>query len=477
MRTIDTDYLIVGSGTAGLAFADTLIAESGEAHITIVDRHGKPGGHWNDAYGFVTLHQPSAFYGVNSMELGSGRIDAIGLNKGLFELASGAEICGYFDRVMQHRLLPSGRVAYHPMCNDVGDGTFESLLSGERTRVNVRKKRVDAHYAGPRVPSTHQRRFSVAPGVQVVAPNALPQLWQHMRTGAGDGVQPMPRRFVVLGAGKTAMDTVVWLLQSGASTDAITWVMPRDSWLINRVNLQPGEAFFHAVFGNQADQMQAFAQADSLDDLFLRLESCGALLRIFADQTPTMFHLATIAPGEVELLRTVRHVVRQGRVKAVEPGRMVLDRGVVSVEPGSLFIDCTASAVEPRATQPIFQDGQIVLQMVRLPQPAFSAALTAYVEVHHGDDATRNRLCATVPFPHRMADYPLAMLVHMGNQFHWGQDKALRAWMRESRLDGFGKLMALVGPTDTDRQAILMRLREQSMAAVANLKRLVAAAG
>ena len=114
MSPIETDYLVIGSGTAGLAFADTLIDET-DAHITIVDRHGKPGGHWNDAYSFVTLHQPSAFYGVNSMELGSRRKDTIGLNKGLYELASGPEVCGYFDRVMNHKLLPSGRVAYHPM--------------------------------------------------------------------------------------------------------------------------------------------------------------------------------------------------------------------------------------------------------------------------------------------------------------------------------------------------------------------------
>jgi cation diffusion facilitator CzcD-associated flavoprotein CzcO len=68
---IDTDYLIIGAGASGLAFADTLLDELPDAHITIVDRRGKPGGHWNDAYSFVTLHQPSAFYGVNSMPLGS----------------------------------------------------------------------------------------------------------------------------------------------------------------------------------------------------------------------------------------------------------------------------------------------------------------------------------------------------------------------------------------------------------------------
>ncbi|MFN9772152.1 MAG: NAD(P)-binding protein [Burkholderiales bacterium] len=39
---------MVGAGAAGLAFADTLLAET-DATIAIVDRRGRPGGHWNDA--------------------------------------------------------------------------------------------------------------------------------------------------------------------------------------------------------------------------------------------------------------------------------------------------------------------------------------------------------------------------------------------------------------------------------------------
>jgi hypothetical protein len=78
---------------------------------------------------------------------------------------------------------------------------------------------------------------------------------------------------------------------------------------------------------------------------------------------------------------------------------MTLERGEVRVEPGALFVDCTASAVEPRPLQPIFQDGRIVLQLVRVPQPTFSAAIIAYVEVHGGDDARKNRLCAPAPVP------------------------------------------------------------------------------
>ena len=86
------------------------------------------------------------------MALGTNRKDTVGVNKGLYELASGAEVSGYFDRVMNQRLLPSGRVSYHPMSNYLGDdkfgsqlgGQFESILSGEKTQVTVRKKVVDA---------------------------------------------------------------------------------------------------------------------------------------------------------------------------------------------------------------------------------------------------------------------------------------------------------------------------------------------
>ena len=46
MAEIETDYLIVGSGAMGMAFADTLLVES-DADMVMVDRHAKPGGHWN----------------------------------------------------------------------------------------------------------------------------------------------------------------------------------------------------------------------------------------------------------------------------------------------------------------------------------------------------------------------------------------------------------------------------------------------
>jgi NAD(P)-binding Rossmann-like domain len=466
MMHMETDYLVVGSGASGLAFADTLVQET-DAHITIVDRHAKPGGHWNDAYPFVALHQPSAFYGVNSLDLGTNRKDTIGVNQGLYELASGPEVSGYFDKVMQQKLLPTGRVSYHSMCNYLGDSRFESILSGQQTQVTVRKKLVDANYFGPKVPSTHTPKFSVADGVRLVTPNALAQLWQ--------GKAQRPTRYAIIGAGKTAMDVGIWLLNCGAAPEAITWVMPRDSWLVNRLSTQPGAEFFNESIGGQAAQMECFAKASSVDDLFLRLEAADQMLRIYPNHRPSMFHFATMSRGEVEVLRRIKNIVRMGHVQAIEADALVLDGGRVAIDAGTLCIDCTASAVEPRAMQPIFQPGKIVLQLVRAPLPTFSAAMIAYVEAHYSDEKQKNQLCGNVPFPENLQGYVRTMMANMMNQAQWGQDKTLRDWMRSSRLDGFGKVIANADRNDAQKMAILEKLRSMAMAAMGNMPKLLAA--
>ena len=460
---IETDYLVVGSGAVGLAFADTLLTES-DARITVVDRHGKPGGHWNDAYAFVTLHQPSAFYGVNSMPLGSGLKDTHGLNAGLYELASGPEVCGYFDAVMRQRLLASGRVDYYPMTDYLGEGRLVSLLSGEETRVEVRRKTVDATWFGTSVPSTHTPAFTVAEGVRLVPPNALP----HLAQSGG----PVPERYVILGAGKTAMDVGLWLISAGVPADRITWVRPRESWLLNRLCTQPGEEFFHDSIGGQVRAFEAFATASSADALFEQLEAAGNMLRIDPSVRPQMFHYATVSAGEVEVLRRITDVIRQGRVRAIEAGGLRLDAGFVPVAAGALYVDCTASAVTRRPAVPVFDGDRITLQMIRMPAPTFSAALAAWVEVHIGDEARRNELCTPCPLPDAVGDYPQTELANLRNQLVWSSEPELRRWIRDSRLDGFGKVARAVTPDQTDRMAVLTALRDRAWPAAANLQRL-----
>jgi cation diffusion facilitator CzcD-associated flavoprotein CzcO len=92
---IETDYLVVGAGAAGMAFADALTAAC-DADVVMVDRRHGPGGHWNDAYPFVRLHGPSALYGVNSRRLGTDAIDQGGPNAGYYPRATAAEIRAYY---------------------------------------------------------------------------------------------------------------------------------------------------------------------------------------------------------------------------------------------------------------------------------------------------------------------------------------------------------------------------------------------
>jgi hypothetical protein len=328
---LTADYLIIGSGAAGMSFADQLLTET-NANIVIVDRHHLPGGHWNDAYSFVRLHAPSAFYGVGSRQLGSNRIDVSGLNRGYYELASGAEIVSYFDKLMQERFLPSGRVQYFPMCEHLGDGRFVSRLSGKIQQVAFSKRLVNATFLDTQVPSTHTPSFQVAEGVKLVTPNLLPIS------------APGHQRHVILGGGKTAMDVGIWLLQMGARPESIRWIVPQDSWLRNRDTTQPGDAFFERTAGGMAHQFEAAAEATSVVDLFERLERGGQMLRIDRTVWPTAFRGATLSTLEVEALSTIKDVVRKGRVRRIERDAIVLERGKVDLAPDDLYVDCTAKA-------------------------------------------------------------------------------------------------------------------------------------
>jgi hypothetical protein len=458
---LTADYLIVGSGAVGMAFADVLLTET-DATMIIVDRYQKPGGHWNVAYPFVTLHQPSAYYGVSSRELSKGRKDEVGLNKGLGDLASGDEVMAYYDTVMRHQFLPSGRVQYFPMSDYKGDGRFLSMTSGKERRVTA-KTFVDATFLKTTVPSTHTPNFDVEDGVQFMPLNDLPR------------VESAPAGYVIVGAGKTGIDACLWLLENGVEPDMIRWIMPRDAWLLDRANTQSTEEFFENAMGAQAGQMEAIAQATSIEDMFDRLEACGYFVRIDQDVRPSMFHGATISTLELELLRQLKpNIVRMGRVKRIEKGRIVLDEGEIPTSPGHIHVDCSARAISNDEMKPIFDGDTITPQMVRSYQPVFSAAFIAHVEATYDDEAEKNRLCGVVPLPNHDTDYLRYTAAFMMNQYNWGQDKDLRVWLRNNRLDGFSKLVASIEKDDVEKQAIMKRMRDNSFPAMQKLQTFLA---
>ena len=467
MNILDADYLIIGSGAVGMAFADVLFHET-DANMVIVDRHHGPGGHWNDAYPFVRLHQPSAYYGVNSRKLGSEERDTTRLNLGMCDRATGAELVSYYEQLMQV-FLASGRVQYFPMSNYVGDyandHTFKSIMSGVARSVNVHKKIVDTSYLNTSVPSTHPPKYAVASGVKCVPLNELPR------------VKQAPSGFVVVGAGKTGIDAALWLLDNGVAPKDICWIMPRDSWFQDRANVQPGDDFFLQSYGAFAIQMEAVAQSESVAELFVKLEATGQLLRLDVNIQPGMFHGAVVSQAELVELRQIRNIVRLGRVQRIEKDCIVLAQGSVASDPDRLYVDCSASAVERRPIVPVFAGNKITPQMVRMFQPTFSGAFIAHVEAsYHSSlsEAEMNELCSVIPMPDQPFHWLTMLGVGMTNQRRWSKNPGLRNWIAQSRLDAFSAMASRVTPEETNKIALLQRFSKSAGPAAEKLPQLLA---
>ena len=436
MRSLKTDYLVVGAGAMGMAFTDALI-DHADVHVTLVDRRHAAGGHWQDAYPFVQLHQASVFYGVASTVLGNGAVQVSGPEAGLQERARPAQIQTYYDDILHRRFLGSGRVTFLGGSEYQAQGSSHlvtSRVSGETMRVDVRRRVVDATYLSPTIPATTPAPFSVADDVHVAAINELARL-----TAA-------PSSYVIVGSGKTSTDAIVWLLVNGVPPDRIVWVRPRDPWMLNRAVVQPDPV---VGFGLAADTMAAAASAESLDDLFLRLEAAGVMLRIDRAVIPTMAKTPTLAAWELDLLRTIEHVVRLGHIKHVTRDEIVLDDGRVSLAPGSLIVHCAASGLQYPPLVPLWSPDKIRLQTIRAGFPCFCAALAGYVEATRDDDRERNRLCPPNTLPDSPASWAQMQVRGTIAARTYGAEPDIAAWANSCALNP-----ARVSPSQRDDPAV-----------------------
>ncbi len=425
MREIETDYLVVGAGATGMAFADALVAES-DADVVLVDRRHRPGGHWLDAYPFVRLHQPSAYYGVNSRVLGNNRIDERGPNAGFYERAGAAEIVDYYNRVLEEELVASGRVRFFAMsdyCGSDADGhEFVSLLSGVPTRVRVRRRVVDATYVESSIPSRHTPGFMVDSDVRLVPPNDLVDLQE-----AGSG-------FTIIGAGKTAMDTCNWLLDEGVDANRIRWIRPRDGWFFARTYMQPLD-LVGSYMQLQAGFVEHAAGCDGPRSFVEGLEADGIVLRIDPSVQPGVFRGATISTFELDSLRQIDNIVRLGRVARIGTQRIAFDNGELPSDPDHVYVDCTAAGLRPVESRPVFDQGRITMQYVTIGIAPWSAATIAAVEASDRDDDEKNRLCPPVPFTGQTSDLLRLAFAGMSGLLARGAEPDLGAWTESCRLN------------------------------------------
>jgi hypothetical protein len=410
-RTVEADYLVVGAGAVGMAFADAL-TDHADVRVALVDRRHSIGGHWLEAYPFVRLHQASAFYGVASTLLGSGQLQQRGPEEGLQERASQAEVCAYYVQMLD-RMLESGKVEFLPNGEYVGDRTVVSRISGERCEVPERCRIVDARYLAPSIPAEKPPPFGVAEDARVLPVNELARL------------EEAPSQYVIVGSGKTATDACIWLLSRGVDPDAVCWVRPRDPWMLNRAVIQPDPAIF---LGMAADTMQAAEAATSLEDLFLRLEDAGIMLRIDRTVMPTMAKTPTLATWELEQLRTLEHVVRRGHLEIVDRGKLTFADGSVAVADDALVVHCAADGLKYPPLVAVWRPEAITLQPIRAGFPCFGAALTGYVEATREDDDEKNRLCPPSPYGNSMAEWARMNVVGTRAAMSFSAEPDIKEW-------------------------------------------------
>lgn len=431
-RTLEADYLVVGAGAMGMAFADALIDHS-DARVVMIDRRHGVGGHWLEAYPFVRLHQSSAFYGVASTMLGGGTLQESGPEAGLQERATQPEITAYYARALD-RMVQSGRLEFFPNSDHVGDRTVVSRISGERFEVSESCRIVNAHYLAPGIPAEVPAPFHVGDGARVLPVNDLARL------------DEAPSEYVVVGSGKTATDTCIWLLARGVDPDAICWVRPREPWMFNRARVQPDPAIF---FGLAADIMQAAASARTVEDLFLRMEDADVMMRIDRSLAPTMAKAPTLATWELDQLRTLENVVRRGHIEAVERGRLRFASGSVRIAGDALVVHCAADGLKHPPLIKVWGPEAITLQPIRSGFPSFGAAITGYVEATRADDDEKNRLCPPSNYGNSMTDWARMLFRGARATMSFSAEPDIKAWadgvsLNPSRIPaGYGPSAAL----------------------------------
>jgi hypothetical protein len=269
------------------------------------------------------------------------------------------------------------------------------------------------------------------------------------------------------------MDAGLWLLRQGVEPAKLTWIVPRDSWLLDRAKVQPGPLFADAIMASLIASHQAIMDANSVDDLFDRLVACERLLRLTDDVRPTMYRCATVSLIELEKLRCIKNIVRLGRVRRIEETAIVLEAGTIPTGQGTLHIDCSADWLEKLPALPVFDDQRIVLQSVRTCQQVFSAAFIAHVEAAYSDDVVKNDLCVPIPHPDSDLDWLRTTIANNRNLFRWAEDAGLQTWLDNARLDGFRHLHPQLPSEPQARAHALKKMREKMSGLNAKLEKLL----
>lgn len=484
------DYLVVGGGATGMAFVDTLLKHSSsETSVVLIDKHGEgPGGQWQDSYNFVRLHQPSSMYGVESEKLEPNEDGISSTHR-----ATREEIIEYYEKVVKkleagHDFHYLGGMEFDfSQLSNSNDNDGDSINGkvyvlcdnqAKKSKIRVSKRLVDARYLQPDLPVFIPPKFSFDPSAIQCAPvNDIFRL----SSGTGDAKTAAPKNYVVIGGGKTGMDAIVYLLTKlKVDPDRIMWVVPNEAWITAREKIGNCMEFLHNCSAlakkkqqqNGVEIQDAVWSEDFFQSGFMEWERQGKVYRFDNTIVPTKFKDATLSKDELNQIKIVKRVVRNGRVREISnQGDLIFADGTSIPLPWkeesssslavseTMFVHCSAGAFNYSknidAPPPVFGTGIITIQDVYgTPGFCMVGSVVAFLESlsHRLSDEEKNAMCLHPTPDAEEVKRPLGpsggdvgvissnhgLVQRMKNLKMWLQDPEIRPWLYTNRLFNLG---------------------------------------
>jgi hypothetical protein len=412
--TKEATYLVIGAGTAGLSFIDSLLTLDANATVILVDRNSQPGGHWTKSYPFVKLHQTSCNYGVNSLPLSNIRDKKGNERFDVHDLATGQEILDYYAKVIE-QFRACGRVHVYFNSEYSKDESGNHLVTNIDTRqvTQVSCKKIVMVRSNVLVPSMRNGApFPIDSSINYAPVNDLPT---HVASKEY-------KKYCVIGAGKTGCDAITYLLRNGVDQSAITWITSRDVWFFVRDGLWGGG--YKTFRKDTVKLLDPLVKCKTLLDAMLQYEKDGIVARMDRSTLPEVFKGATIDKSELAGFRSITDIVRMGRVTSITSDEIKLERGAVPLASpaDTLFVDCMAD-LDGSLYGYRFQEGFKIFDGNQINLgPAIvsfnfscSSAIIAYIETVFADDSEmrNNLLYFSAGEKHTIPDYTLFF-----NQFY-----------------------------------------------------------
>ena len=486
VASLTCDYLIVGAGASCLSFVDTLLALRKEVTFVIVDRFSAPGGHWTKSYPYVRLHQPSCYYGVNSLPL--SYVDKNGNEPwDQNERATGKEICEYYKKVVEN-FEATGRVKTY----------FETNYDGEADTNSDSSK----NYDNPMEKVTHKITAKNGQVIHVDCTKVVKCESKvevpSMRNGlpfpvdksvvksiclndiaSNIGKKSSHKNYLVLGGGKSGADAINYMLEDGkVQPDQITWVVPNPAWYFIRDKMNsspiPGKKFWkdgiRALFA-------PITKANSTEEAFLNMEKLDVVQRVHPNDGhfPKIFKGATLSQFEMDNLRKIKNIIKlKGRVTSITAEKVIFADGEYSIPfspTNTLVIDCTS---ENNYGYTTFEEGIQIFNPHRIRlgplssflNPCHSASQAAFLEAEYidsqsGDEVKNSFLyfqcgASELHKENLIQWFMVAWYAHMSTDLEFNKCPNYRSFVLKSRIDRqqpahhggiLGLLWAIFGPT------------------------------